>query len=360
MRPMRTTENLRALVRTLCVTALAAMLFAGVARARQGEIVVYSSADEAVLTPLVEAFSAKTGTKVRVERGENGIGKDWLFDTLTKGGAKADAVVACDAVQAARLALAGVLEGHEIKGSEIPATMRDAQARWHGFGARARVFVYHGDKPPSYPHRDGDDRVFAKMRDLWHPNLSKSVFVMTQPEGGTMGSHLALLWTMWERPEARKWDFQMARQKVRLVNTDAEVVGALASGEALGGMTDADDVARARAAGADVGMTLLIHDKHTIQDELEKEFGVVLLPHAAGVARGAANAQGAQAFVEFVVSAEAAKMLAESASRLAPVIPSVAERFPDLTPAKVQPVDFTAAAQVYEEVLSNFREAMPG
>lgn len=360
MRPMRTTQNFGVLVRTLLLAALAAVLLAGTTRARQGEIVVYSSADEAVLGPLVEAFTGKTGVRVRVERGTNRVGKDWLFDSLTTGGAKADVVVACDAVHAARLAQAGALEPFEIQGSEIPGGMRDAQGRWHGFGARARVLVYRGEKAPSYQHRDGDERTFTKMRELWHPNLSKGVFVMTQPEGTTAGSHMAILWTLWERAEARKWDFQMQRQKVRLVNTDEEVVAALANGEALEGMADADDVARARAAGKDVSMVPLVHDKHTIQDELEKSFGVVMLPHAAGVARGASNAEGARKFVEFVVSAEAARMLAGSASGLAPVIPSVSAEFPALTPENVQEVDFNGAAQVYEEAMSNFREAMPG
>lgn len=357
---MRTNQNFGGLLRTIISAALALCLLGAPARAAEGEIVVYSSADPAVMAPLVEAFTARTGTKVRVERGENGIGKDWLYETLTSGNVKADVVVACDAVHGARLANAGVLEGVMIEGTGAPASMRDAQGRWHGFGARARVLVFQGDSAPTYPHRDGDDRTFTKMRELWHPNMSKSLFVMSHPEGSTAGSHLAVLWLLWERGEARRWDFQMQRQKMRLVASDKDVVSALANGEAHAGMADADDVARAQAQGRSVGMAPLIHDKHTIQDEIEKEFGVVMLPHAAGVARGASNAAGARAFVEFVVSADAARLLAGSASRLAPVAPEVAKEFPGLTPENVVEVDFSEAARVYDEALSNFREAMPG
>ncbi len=357
---MRTTEKLRELVRALCVTALSATLLAGGARARQGEIVVYSSAHPAVTDLLVGAFTDKTGVQVRVERGENGIGKDWLFDTLTKGAVGADAVLACDAVQAARLANAGVLDGVEIEGSGVPSSHRDAQGRWYGFGARARVLAFQGQTAPTYPHRDGDDRTFTKMRELWHPNMSKSMFVMAHPEGSSAGSHLAVLWTLWERGEARRWDFQMHRQKMRLVGTDDDVVSALANGEAFAGMADADGVWRARGQGKDVGMVPLIHDRHTIQDEVEKEFGAVMLPHAVGVARGARNAEGARAFAAFVASGEAARLLATSPSRLAPVIPEVSREFPELTPANAQSIDFAEAARVYEEAMSTFREALPG
>lgn len=342
------------------VAALGAAALSGHAPARQGEIVVYSSADEAVLTPLAEAFTARTGVKVRVERGANGIGKDWLYDALTKEGAKADAVVACDAVHAARLAAAGALAGVEIDGFSAPARMRDGEGRWYGFGARARVLVFHGETGPIYQHRDESERPFTKMRELWHPNMSKSLFVMTHPEGNTAGSHLAVLWLLWERGEARRWDFQMQRQKMRLVRNDEGVIEALAHDEALGGMADADDVSRAHAAGLSVGMVPLVHDKHTIQDEVEKEFGAVVLPHAAGVAKDATNPEGAKAFVAFVVSAEAARILAASPSRLAPVLPEVAGEFPGLLPEHVVDVDFSEAARVYDEVMSNFREALPG
>lgn len=112
------------------------------ANAMAAEINVYSARKEALIKPLLDQFSEKTGTKVRLVTGK----ADALLQRLKSEGANspADLFITTDAGRLHRAKTAGVLQpiSSDVLTKAIPANLRDPEGYWHGLSVRARVVTY--------------------------------------------------------------------------------------------------------------------------------------------------------------------------------------------------------------------------
>jgi iron(III) transport system substrate-binding protein len=118
-------------------TTLAAAGFAAPAHA-EGMVNVYSYRQPALIDPLFEAFTAKTGIQVRTVFAENG-----LVERLAQEGrnSPADLLLTADVgrlVEAAGRDLAQSVESPAIT-EKVPANLRDPGNLWFGLTMRARV-----------------------------------------------------------------------------------------------------------------------------------------------------------------------------------------------------------------------------
>lgn len=130
-------------IRTL--VALCAALAAADA-AMAAEVNVYSARKEALIRPLLDAFTADSGIEVRLVTGKAGQ----LHERLAAEGrnSPADVFLTVDAGNLHRAREAGLLRPvrSAVLEEAVPARWRDPDGYWFGFSLRARVLVYAADR----------------------------------------------------------------------------------------------------------------------------------------------------------------------------------------------------------------------
>lgn len=107
------------------------------------EIVVYSARKEHLIKPLFDAYTEKTGVKVKYITGKAGV----LLERLKAEGENgpADVFITVDAGNLWQAAEAGVLQTVDSTTlvKNVPANLRDPENRWFGLSVRARTIVYN-------------------------------------------------------------------------------------------------------------------------------------------------------------------------------------------------------------------------
>lgn len=126
------------------IAACAALAAADAARA--AEVNVYSARKEALIRPLLDAFTADSGIEVRLVTGKAGQ----LHERLAAEGrnSPADVFLTVDAGNLHRAREAGLLRPvrSAVLEAAVPARWRDPDGYWFGFSLRARVLVYAADR----------------------------------------------------------------------------------------------------------------------------------------------------------------------------------------------------------------------
>ncbi len=115
--------------------------------AAEGVVNVYTYRQPALINPLFEAFTAKTGITVRAVFADNG-----LVERLAQEGrnSPADLLLTADVgrlVEAAGRGLAQPVSSPAIL-DHVPANLRDAENRWFGLTMRARVIYASTERAP--------------------------------------------------------------------------------------------------------------------------------------------------------------------------------------------------------------------
>ena len=112
-----------------------------------GVVNVYTYRQPALINPLLEAFTAKTGIEVRAVFADNG-----LVERLAQEGrnSPADVLLTADAgrlVEAADRGLAQPVNNPLIL-EKVPANLRDKDNQWFGLTMRARVVYASRERAP--------------------------------------------------------------------------------------------------------------------------------------------------------------------------------------------------------------------
>jgi iron(III) transport system substrate-binding protein len=127
---------------------LAAMLALGAvsaAPAQSAEVTVYTTREPGLLRPLLEAFTAKTGTKVNTVFMQGG-----LAERVQSEGARspADVMIVVDAGMLIDLTERGLTQAIQSPAiaAAVPATLRDPEGHWLALSMRARVIFVSKDR----------------------------------------------------------------------------------------------------------------------------------------------------------------------------------------------------------------------
>jgi iron(III) transport system substrate-binding protein len=283
-----------------------------------GEVVLYTSVDDAILRPVVRAFEEESGLRVLIVGDTEATKTTGLVERMIAERARprADVWWSSEPFGTIRLSGEGLLSAYFSPeegafGGAWPARLRGASGDWYGFAPRARVIVY------STARVDGADvpqSEFDLAQGRWAGRIG-----MARPQFGTTRGHMGFLLASCGPERYRQWLEGLKAASVRLYDGNSAVVRAAAMGEIDAGLTDTDDVYAGKRERWPVEMV------YPARGEGRCPPGVMLVPNTVAIVKGGPRPQAAARLLDFLVSERAERMLAQSESRNFPVHPGAAD-----------------------------------
>jgi iron(III) transport system substrate-binding protein len=134
---------------------------------------------------------------------------------------------------------------------------------------------------------------------------------------------------------------------------NAQVKDAVAVGRYAVGFSDTDDVSAALLDGQPVRLI--------IPDQGEAELGVFIIPNAVALISGAPHAENGRRLVEFLLSPDVERLLAQADGAQIPIRHNVPgpRLLPPLSRLKVMKVDYDEVGRSYERMLEIVDEEWP-
>jgi iron(III) transport system substrate-binding protein len=242
-----------------------------------------------------------------------------------------------------RLQQQGLLEPYASPAAaDYPAFAKARDHTWHAFAARARILIVNTELVKA-------DDMPASLFELTDPKRKGRV-AMAKPLFGTTATHAACLFQALGREKAKEYFRGLKANGVHILSGNKQVAESVAAGQFAVGLTDTDDAIIEVEAGKPVA--IVFPDARGI--------GTLFIPNSVMIMKGGPNPDAARKLVDFLLSAEVEKRLAESASRQIPLNPKVQAKLPPSiqTPAstKAMAVDFEQAASLWEEVQEFLRQ----
>jgi iron(III) transport system substrate-binding protein len=260
-----------------------------------GEVVVYSARIEALIKPMFDAFTEKTGIQVKYFT----AGEKELFERLQSEGVNtpADVFMTVDVGNLWIAQNGGLLQGinSEIIDKNIPSHLRAKDNEWVGLSVRARPIMYSTERV-----KPSELSTYEALGDpKWNGKLcfrtSKKVY--TQSLVATMIKTLGE-----ERTEGivRAW---IANQP-RIFESDSKLLEAIAAGQCDVGITNTYYLAQLVAKDAKFPVAVFWPN--------QGDRGVHINISGAGVTKHAKHRDNAIKLIEFLSSTEAQNLIADA------------------------------------------------
>lgn len=278
------------------------LLLAACGGSRSDEVVVYTSVDDLYAKEIFAVFTRETGLRVLP-----------VFDTeesktlglvhrilAEKSHPQADVFWSGDCARSALLKKEGVLEPYRAEsGSAIGPEWRDADGAWTGFGARARVIVYHTPSVKDPPRT---------LDELAAPRWKGKV-ALANPLFGTTAAHVGALAQSRGEDAVLRLFAALRANEARFVGGNSHVRDLVARGDCAVGLTDTDDVWIGKKRGDPIEM---------IYPDQGGE-GTLVIPNSVALLKGAPRAGNGRRFIDWLLRPETEQLLERGPSRQMPV-----------------------------------------
>lgn len=317
------------------VGASAMIALAGCAPS-SGELVVYSARVEALIKPILDRYTAETGTKVTFVTDDAGP----LIERLNAEGANtpADILLTVDAGELWFAAERGLLQPVDspVLAANIPANLRDPGNRWFGFSLRARTIAYSSARV--------DPATLSSYADLADPKWHGKLCLRTSKQIYNQSLVAMLIAEFGEaRTEeiVRGWVANLATD---VFSSDVKLLEAIAAGQCDVGLVNTYYYGRIVREQPDFPVKLFWAD--------QAGTGVHVNVSGAGVTAHSRHAAEARKFLEWLSGAEAQGMFAQSNLEF-PVSPAVAAD-PIVTswgPFKQNPINIAKAGELQADAV---------
>jgi iron(III) transport system substrate-binding protein len=296
-----TRAHLRVLRRIVIVLIpLAALALLG-CRGQGPEVVVYTSVDQVFSEPILRTFERDTGIVVRAVFDTEETKSTGVLNRLVAEAPhpQADVFWSGDPIRPFVLIKQGLVESYLAPpASSLPPAFRAADGSWTGFAARARILLVNRNRLP-------EAAMPRSVSDLADPRWRNQTAI-ANPLFGTTTIHIAALSTVWGEDKTRRCLDALTRNGVRVASSNGEVKRLVVAGEVAFGLVDTDDGNEALKAGAPVEVV------YPDQDGI----GTLVLPTSAVLLRGGPNPVAGRRLIDFLVSAEVERRMAESAAHI--------------------------------------------
>jgi iron(III) transport system substrate-binding protein len=294
-------------------------------------VTVYVSTDRVFSEPVLREYERRTGVKVNVvydteETKSTGLANRLLAE---KARPQADVFWSNEPVRTLVLKSRDVLASYRSPSAEgIPAALIDPDGYWTGFSARIRVIAYN---TKTVALNDAPQSVFDLADPKW-----KGQVAMADPRFGSTSFHVAALYAL--AGDDRMDDFfrRLKANGVRIVEGNSVVRDLVARGDVKTGLTDTDDVNVAIENGQPVAMVL--PDREGL--------GVPVMPNMVSLIAGAPHPEEARKLIDFLLSADVERQLAQSEAVQIPLHAGVPgpKNIPPIETFKPMTLDYAKAA----------------
>ena len=301
------------------------------------EVTAYVSADRPFSEPIMQEYQRRTGVRVNVvydteETKSTGLANRLLAE---KDRPQADVFWSNEPVRTLVLQSRGVLAQYQSPSAQgIPDTFRDRDGYWTGFSGRLRVIVYNTNK---VREAEAPRSVFDLADSRW-----KGQVAIADPRFGSTSFQVAALYA--EIGDERADDFfrRLRANDVQVVDGNSVVRDRVARGDVMVGLTDTDDVNVAIEAKQPVAMILPDRDG----------IGVPVMPNMVSLIAGAPHPDQAKKLIDYLLSPEVERQLAESEAVQIPLHANVAgpKNIPPISSFKPMTLDYAKAASRVEDV----------
>ncbi len=300
-------------------------------------VVVYTALDREFSQPIFDAFERETGVHVMAK-----------FDTeSTKSVGLANAILAeskrprCDVfwnneiLNTLRLQRADLLQPCQPKDAgEFPPEFRSPSGHWHGFAARARVFLVNDDlvAKPDRP---------TSIVDLADPRW-KGTAGMAKPLFGTTATHAAILFDHWGAERAGEF-FRRVHGNLQVLSGNRQVAQSVANGRLAWGITDTDDAMIEIEKGMPVSIVY--------PDQQADGIGTLFIPNTVAAISGGPHPDASQQLIDYLLSADVERRLAAGPSAQIPLRSTVDIPVRVETPKTIRAmdIDFESAVAKWDE-----------
>src|SRR5688572_1807369 len=261
------------------------------------EVTVYVSTDRVFSEPILRAYEQKNGVKVNVvydteETKSTGLANRLLAE---KNNPQADVFWSNEPVRTLVLEKRGALAAYKSPNAVgIPDVFKDPEGYWTGFSARSRVIVYNTNlvKPEEAPKS-----VLDLSDSKW-----KGQVAIADPRFGSTSFHVAALYAQLGDQSADEFFRKLKANDVKIVAGNSVVRDMVARGETKVGLTDTDDVNVALEDKQPVAMVFPDRDG----------MGVPVMPNMVSLIAGAPHAEAGKKLIDYLLSAETERSLAQS------------------------------------------------
>jgi iron(III) transport system substrate-binding protein len=332
------------LTRRAFLAGLGALGLSGCGKAAP-RVVLYCAQDREFALGVLESFRERTGLEVVPKFDTEKNKSVGLYTELVaeKDRPRCDVFWNNEIVSTIRLQRQGLLEGYESpSGKDYPSWAKADDHTWHAFASRARILIVNTDRAKEMP---------KSLLDLADPRW-KGVAVMARPQFGTTATQMACLFEVLGEGKAEDYLRRLKANDVQLAPGNKQVAEWVARGKTPSGrpvsvgVTDTDDAIDEVKAGKPV--RIVFPDRAA-----GGRMGTLFIPNTLCIPKGCPDPDGAKALVDYLLSAEVEKRLAEGPSAQIPLNPEVKATLPPQieTPDKltVMRVDWARAADAWDD-----------
>jgi iron(III) transport system substrate-binding protein len=306
---------------------------------RSRTVTIYVSTDRVFSEPVLREYERRSGVRVSPvydteETKSTGLANRLLAE---KNRPQADVFWSNEPVRTLVLKSRGVLAPYRSPNADgIPAVLIDPEHFWTGFSARIRVIAYNTTLVKA-------EQVPRSVFDLADPRWKGQV-AMADPRFGSTSFHVAALYALAGDEKMDDFFRRLKENRVRIVDGNSAVRDLVARGEVKVGLTDTDDVNVAMEGGKPVAMVLPDRDG----------LGVPVMPNMVSLLANAPQAEEGRKLIDYLLSAEVERQLAQSEAVQIPLHAGVAgpKNIPAIDSFKPMTLDYAKAASRVEDVTS--------
>ncbi len=296
--------------RTVTLFGTMAVLAAGACAPQPDAVVVYCSVDEEFARTVLNAFTTQTGIVVRPVFDSEAGKTTGLINRIRaeRDRPRADVLYSSELFNTIALAEEGLLAPHDwSSAADIPSQFRDPKGRWVAVGLRGRVLAFD-------PRRVSAESLPVSWEQLAEQRHA-SRLAIANPLFGTTKGHVAAMFAMWGDERATAFLRKLREGGALIVDGNSSALRAVIDGRVAMCMTDTDDVWVAQRDGALIDLKYLDMGNG----------GTLWIPCSVALTNRKLAEDGAKRLADYLISAEAERMLAESRSRNIPVRGSLRE-----------------------------------
>jgi iron(III) transport system substrate-binding protein len=310
---------------------------------------VYCAQDREFAVPIFEDFQKQTGLEVVPKYDTEKDKSVSLYEELIaeRTRPRCDVFWNNEIVSTIRLEKQGLLEAYDSPTDRSYRRELKSLPYWFEFATRARILIVN---TRLVPEKDRPRSILDLTDARWRNHV-----VMARPQFGTSATQAACLFEVLGSEKAKKYYLDLKANGVQIAPGNKQAAELVGQGrtptgqEVAVGITDTDDAMEEVREKHDVAIIYPDRDA-----KADSKLGTLFIPHTLAILRGGPNPEGARRLVDYLLSAEVEKRLAEGESVQVPLNPQVKAQLPPQieTPktVRVMKVNINAAADLWGEM----------